>query len=66
MGCTNICNSYKVSRPELGTSRYGSGQKYCSHCAVFMMIDGIRCPCCKYHLKTKSVKYRDEEKIKRI
>ncbi len=40
--------------------------KNIAHTAVFMKTDNICCPCCRYQLKTKSVKYRDETKIKRI
>lgn len=66
MSCTNICHNFKVKKPEIVILRYEIGQKYCSHCAVFMRIDENRCPCRKYQLKVKSTKYRNETKIKRI
>ncbi len=66
MQCTNICQGFKVKKPEPGISRYGSGQKYCSHCGVFMKIDNSRCPCCNYMLKTRSTKRRDENSINRM
>lgn len=66
MQCMNICQDYKVKKPELGVSRYEAGQKFCSHCEVFMKIDGNRCPCCKYLLKIGSSKRRRENTIRRI
>ena len=66
MKCINICQKLKVPKPGQGSTRYGSGQKYCSHYQVFMKIDENRCPCCKYLLKTRSTKRREDDKVKRM
>ncbi|MDH3203356.1 MAG: hypothetical protein OEL81_01600 [Nitrosopumilus sp.] len=66
MKCTNICQTFKIKKPSLGSTRYGSGQKYCSYCEIFMNINNNRCPCCKYMLKTRSSKRRDDGIVKRM
>ena len=63
MPCIDQCYQYKANKPSSG-SRYANGQKYSSHCALFVNWDGVRCPCCKYNLKTstKNQKYKIEAK----
>ncbi|MDH3853476.1 MAG: hypothetical protein OES23_03400 [Nitrosopumilus sp.] len=55
MVCQNQCKKFKAIRP-MGGSRYGSGQKYCSHCGVFMEVIDCNCPCCHYKLKVSPSK----------
>lgn len=53
MNCKRICLEYEVKTKPKKTGRYGSGQKRCSFCNVFMVFDGNRCPCCKCILRKK-------------
>lgn len=53
MSCNGVeCLKYKAKKP-IGTGRYASGQKRCQICSLFMIHDGIYCPCCHYKLRTK-------------
>ncbi|MDH5568405.1 MAG: hypothetical protein OEX98_01265 [Nitrosopumilus sp.] len=52
MVCNGVCHRYKAKKP--GTSsRYASGQKWCTNCEIFIHWDGKYCPCCDYVLRTK-------------
>lgn len=59
MACKNICIQYKPekqsARPRI---RYTAGQKYCAICEVFIKWDGLRCPCCRQLIRTKSKKLK--------
>lgn len=52
MGCNGICQTYKAAKP-LKISRYEIGQKRCSKCSIFLIWDGVYCPCCNVLLRTK-------------
>lgn len=53
--CCGICVRYKAKKPaEKTVSRYEAGQKYCSYCEMVMEVEGLRCPCCRKQLKTRS------------
>ncbi|QLH07475.1 hypothetical protein C5F50_10630 [Nitrosopumilus ureiphilus] len=54
--CTRLKSTHHTSYERL---RYGSGQKYCSHCTLFFHTEEFTCPCCKIRLrsKPKSKKY---------
>lgn len=58
--CKDICTRYKAKRPKDGTPRYAAGQKRCQTCDIYIMFDGLWCPCCGYRLRTKprSPKYK--------
>ena len=47
-------------------SRYAVGQKYCANCCLFIMWDGVRCPCCNYNLKYSPTSSRYKVGVKRI
>lgn len=51
MACRGICGNYKAKKPFM-ISRYGSGQKRCSPCEIFINWDGTNCPCCGVSLRT--------------
>lgn len=51
--CKGICDGIKAdSIPNI--SRYQSGQKRCSLCAIFLDTSDLGCPCCGARLRTKS------------
>jgi len=53
MSCDGVeCVKCKALKP-VGIGRYASGQKRCQICSIFMMHNGIKCPCCNYKLRTK-------------
>lgn len=53
IGCKGICKRLefvgggKISVYELGFKR-------CTGCNIYLRYDGVRCPCCKYVLRSKS------------
>ncbi|PWU79850.1 MAG: hypothetical protein DLM72_15255 [Candidatus Nitrosopolaris wilkensis] len=54
MTCIGICTRYKAIRPAtVGGLRYSMGQKRCQICEIFLYVEGLYCPCCKYRLRTK-------------
>ena len=59
MTCKGICVRHKAQKP-VGSGRYASGQKRCQICEIFIMWDGLWCPCCGYRLRTKprNLKYK--------
>ena len=50
--CEGICQFYETSGLQ-NNVRYKAGQKRCSHCQVYMIVDVAKCPCCKTTLRTK-------------
>ena len=58
MTCKGICIHYKTS------GRYGDGHKRCQVCNIFIKWEGVRCPCCRYKLRTRP-KYFDRSKATR-
>ena len=65
MGCQNQCKKYKAPKPR-GGSRYANGQKYCTHCGVFMETKNRNCPCCNYQLKVSPSSGKHKLQVKRI
>lgn len=54
MACKGICLKYKTKKPQVNTDgRYITGQKRCSTCELYMLWDGIWCPCCHAILRNK-------------
>jgi hypothetical protein len=47
-----ICHHHKAQ--ERSGGKYANGQKRCQVCQIYMKCDGLRCPCCKSKLRTKS------------
>jgi len=52
MGCKGICPRYKATGNIIG-GRYNIGQKRCHICDIYMIWDGMWCPCCGYKLRSK-------------
>ncbi|MCV0431376.1 hypothetical protein [Nitrosopumilus sp.] len=52
MYCNNSCQKFKVTSFS-GKGRYVEGQKRCPQCEVFILWDGLWCPCCGRLLRTK-------------
>ena len=59
MVCKGICKRYQALKPIIG-SRYGSGQKRCQTCEIFINVDTLYCPCCKTRLRAvpRNSKYK--------
>jgi hypothetical protein len=54
MTCKGICTHHQAS------GRYAYGHKRCQHCNIFIKWEGLRCPCCRYQLRTgpRYIKYK--------
>jgi len=52
MGCKGICTRHKAIGAFIN-GRYKNGQKRCQVCDLFIVWDGIWCPCCGYKLRSK-------------
>ena len=51
--CKGLCQRFEVKQIS-GRTRYGSGQKRCSQCSVFIISQDARCPCCQTKLRLRS------------
>ena len=63
MTCKGICIRHKAQKPING-SRYGSGQKRCQICDIFMQTEALFCLCCGYRLRTKPRSKKFKEKLR--
>jgi len=63
MTCKGICIRHKAQKP-VGSGRYSMGQKRCQICELFIMWDGLWCPCCGYRLRTKPRNLKYKAKLK--
>jgi len=61
MTCKGVCIRYKADKV-FGKLRYASGQKRCTSCEIWIVWDGIHCPCCNKQLKTSP----NQSKYKKI
>ncbi len=52
MKCREECLQYKAKKPP-NASRYGTGQKRCQICEIFLKCEGSFCPCCGCRLRMK-------------
>jgi hypothetical protein len=52
MTCKGICHRHRAQ--ERSGGRYANGQKRCQVCQIYMKCDGLRCPCCRSKLRTRS------------
>ena len=52
MVCKGLCVSYAAKKPT-GSGRYASGQKRCQVCGIFILWNGLTCPCCGLRLRLK-------------
>jgi len=64
VGCKDICIKYKATKTKNGP-RYAAGQKRCHTCDIFLLWEGVRCPCCGFKLRVKprSPKYRKNYRV---
>lgn len=54
MTCKGICIRYRAPRPMPHQGgRYGTGQKRCQICGLFIQWSDLWCPCCHYKLRIK-------------
>jgi hypothetical protein len=62
MVCKGICIRHKALKPVGQGGRYGTGQKRCQICEIFLNWDALWCPCCGYRLRTRprNLKYKDK------
>lgn len=51
--CINICKQYQAKGRAPNLGRYAHGQKRCQCCDVYLIYEGIFCPCCRGRLRTK-------------
>jgi hypothetical protein len=52
--CKGICVKYKAPKPPSNVGgRYGSGQKRCQVCELFIEWNSLWCPCCHFKLRAK-------------
>ena len=50
-GCNGVCYKYEVMRTPIG--HYAAGHKRCIPCGIWLIWEGMFCPCCGIHLRTK-------------
>ncbi|WP_299293633.1 hypothetical protein [Nitrosopumilus sp.] len=48
MTCRGICERYKSEK-----KRYDPGTKRCTACNIYILYEGIICPCCGTQLRAK-------------
>jgi hypothetical protein len=58
MPCNGICIRHKGSRG------YGTGNKRCNHCNLFVKWNGLLCPCCGYKVRTRPKVSKYKEKLR--
>lgn len=63
MTCKGICTRYQAPKQN-GVSRYGSGQKRCQICEIFVKMEGLWCVCCGYRLRTNPRNLRYKKKLR--
>lgn len=63
MTCKGICIRHKAQKP-IGIGRYSTGQKRCQVCELFIIWDGLWCPCCGYRLRTRPRNLKFKAKLR--
>ncbi len=63
--CNDVCLMYKANRPR-DKVRYESGKKRCSYCGIFLIYDGLSCPCCGTRLQYSGRYPYQKTHVKRI
>jgi len=53
MHCVGTCKNYQGKSNNQEGGRYEQGQKRCPECEVFIVWEGLWCPCCGRLLRTK-------------
>lgn len=64
MTCKGVCIRHRAQRPD-SFGRYAAGQKR-QVCALFMIWDGLWCPCCGCRVRTKPRNSKFKQKLKTI
>jgi hypothetical protein len=59
MTCKGKCSPYQAFK-QAGMGRYGTGQKRCQVCEIFINWEGLWCPCCGCRLrgKPRNIKFK--------
>ncbi|MGB7956001.1 MAG: hypothetical protein WCF23_18665 [Candidatus Nitrosopolaris sp.] len=65
MACHNLCERFN-SRFTVGGSHYGNSKKYCRRCEVYIIYEGIFCPCCDMALRMSPTNKRDKERLRQL
>jgi len=60
MSCKGICHRYKATKPSILLTIYGTWQKRCTFCDVFMQWDGT---CCCHALRVKPKKLKNKQQL---
>jgi len=63
--CGGNCIQYRAPMPPFNQSRYGIGQKRCTKCGIYIIYDGLWCPCCGFKLRTHRRSSKDKLQIRR-
>lgn len=67
MTCKGICIRFKANRPtDSNGYRYSAGQKRCQTCQIFMITEGLTCPCCHYKLRLRPRNMKAKAKFRSI
>ena len=63
--CKGVCVRFKAKKPEgVGSRRYTEGQKRCTICGIFLVYEGIWCPCCGYKLRITPRKSENKKTLR--
>jgi hypothetical protein len=63
MVCRNLCDRL-YSKIIFGKSHYEGGRKYCRRCEIYLVHDGMFCPCCGMALRATPTARKDKEKLR--
>ena len=60
--CKNICKNYKAKGKAPSEGRYRNGQKRCQFCEIYLIWDGLYCPCCGSRVRNtpRNRKYKQQ------
>lgn len=61
--CKETCINYKAPLLNALISKYLSGQKRCQFCDIFIVWEGLWCPCCGTKLRTKPRSSKQKQRI---
>ena len=65
MPCKGTCHKFHHNIMRKG-GIYANGNKRCQVCEIFINYNGLRCPCCRYRLRTKPRNKRYKEKLREL
>lgn len=65
--CKDMCDQYRRRDVRsIVESRYASGEKRCSICCVFILWDGLHCPCCGTRLRSRPAASKANRVLRRL